>query len=179
MNPLTFIRVLGREPWNVARCSSLGCSGDRSYWSLSTANVLLRFSSERCLECLVSSCRGAENPTLYKFQDVRKKRRGRVSSISLSNTIIYVEPSVRPDDSRYGDNPNRLQRHTQFKIQYREAPCLPQACCKNILVRLWALQGILKESHSLFAMFHGPIRTLLDRQPSAEFARGHLHTSQC
>ncbi|XP_044955717.1 uncharacterized protein LOC123406291 isoform X2 [Hordeum vulgare subsp. vulgare] len=57
MNPLTFIRVLGREPWNVARCSSLGCSGDRSYWSLSTANVLLRFSSERCLECLVSSCR--------------------------------------------------------------------------------------------------------------------------
>ncbi|KAE8768213.1 vacuolar fusion protein CCZ1 [Hordeum vulgare] len=138
MNPLTFIRVLGREPWNVARCSSLGCSGDRSYWSLSTANVLLRFSSERCLECLVSSCRGAENPT-------------------------YVEPSVRPDDSRYGDNPNRLQRHTQFKI----------------LVRLWALQGILKESHSLFAMFHGPIRTLLDRQPSAEFARGHLHTSQC
>lgn len=27
---------------------------------------------------------------LYKFQDVRKKRRGRVSSISLSNTIMYV-----------------------------------------------------------------------------------------
>ncbi|EMS54092.1 hypothetical protein TRIUR3_07541 [Triticum urartu] len=43
-------------------------------------------------------------------------------------------------------------------------------------LRFGALQGILKESHSLFAMFHGPIRTLLDRQPSAEFARGHLHT---
>ncbi|KAE8805138.1 pentatricopeptide repeat-containing protein [Hordeum vulgare] len=27
----------------------------------------------------------------------------------------YVEPSVRPDDSRYGDNPNRLRRHTQFQ----------------------------------------------------------------
>ncbi|CAO2206786.1 unnamed protein product [Urochloa humidicola] len=42
--------------------------------------------------------------------------------------------------------------------------------------RCGALQGILKEAHSLFAMFHGPIRTLLDRQPSAELARGHLRT---
>ncbi|XP_062191873.1 vacuolar fusion protein CCZ1 homolog isoform X4 [Phragmites australis] len=42
--------------------------------------------------------------------------------------------------------------------------------------RCGALQEILKEVHSLFAMFHGPIRTLLDRQPSAELARGHLRT---
>ncbi|KAF8772857.1 hypothetical protein HU200_005245 [Digitaria exilis] len=42
--------------------------------------------------------------------------------------------------------------------------------------RCGALQGILKEAHSLFAMFHGPIRTLLDRQPSAELVRGHLCT---
>uniref|UniRef100_A0A0E0AVI7 CCZ1/INTU/HSP4 first Longin domain-containing protein n=1 Tax=Oryza glumipatula TaxID=40148 RepID=A0A0E0AVI7_9ORYZ len=42
--------------------------------------------------------------------------------------------------------------------------------------RCGALQGILKEVHSLFTMFHGPIRTLLDRQPSAELARGHLRT---
>lgn len=28
----------------------------------------------------------------------------------------YVEPSIRPDDSRYGENPNRLQRHTQFQV---------------------------------------------------------------
>lgn len=46
MNPLTYLRVLGPEPWNVA----------------------------------------------------------------------YVEPSIRPDDSRYGENPNRLQRHTQFQV---------------------------------------------------------------
>ncbi|KAF2315461.1 hypothetical protein GH714_039314 [Hevea brasiliensis] len=46
MNPLTFLRVLGPEPWNVA----------------------------------------------------------------------YVEPSIRPDDSRYRQNPNCLQRHTQFQI---------------------------------------------------------------
>ncbi|WP_436801124.1 glycine--tRNA ligase subunit alpha, partial [Streptomyces coeruleorubidus] len=23
-------------------------------------------------------------------------------------SVAYVEPSVRPDDSRYGENPNRL-----------------------------------------------------------------------
>ncbi len=46
MNPATFLRVLGPEPWNVA----------------------------------------------------------------------YVEPSVRPDDGRYGENPNRFQKHTQFQV---------------------------------------------------------------
>ncbi|XP_064995666.1 glycine--tRNA ligase, chloroplastic/mitochondrial 2 isoform X3 [Musa acuminata AAA Group] len=52
MNPLTFLRVLGPEPWNVA----------------------------------------------------------------------YAEPSVRPDDSRYGDNPNRLQCHTQFQVILKPDP---------------------------------------------------------
>ncbi len=46
MNPATFLRVLGPEPWNVA----------------------------------------------------------------------YVEPSVRPDDGRYGENPNRFQKHTQYQV---------------------------------------------------------------
>ena len=42
-----------------------------------------------------------------------------ISNETLKMTYIcfrYVEPSVRPDDSRYGDNPNRLQRHTQFQV---------------------------------------------------------------
>ncbi|KAG9144168.1 hypothetical protein Leryth_021484 [Lithospermum erythrorhizon] len=52
MNPLTFLRVLGPEPWNIA----------------------------------------------------------------------YVEPSIRPDDSRYGENPNRLQRHTQFQVILKPDP---------------------------------------------------------
>ncbi|MFI6521661.1 glycine--tRNA ligase [Spirillospora sp. NPDC050679] len=34
----------------------------------------------------------------------------------------YVEPSVRPDDSRYGDNPNRLQTHTQFQVVLKPEP---------------------------------------------------------
>jgi hypothetical protein len=31
-------------------------------------------------------------------------------------SVCYPEPSVRPDDSRYGANPNRVQRHTQFQV---------------------------------------------------------------
>jgi len=34
----------------------------------------------------------------------------------------YVEPSVRPDDSRYGENPNRLQTHTQFQVILKPDP---------------------------------------------------------
>ena len=40
--------------------------------------------------------------------------------------VAYVEPSVRPDDSRYGDNPNRLQTHTQFQVVIKPEPGNPQ-----------------------------------------------------
>ena len=56
MNPSTFLRVLGPEPWNVA----------------------------------------------------------------------YVEPSVRPDDGRYGENPNRFQKHTQYQVILKPDPGNPQ-----------------------------------------------------
>ncbi|MER7546028.1 glycine--tRNA ligase [Spirillospora sp. NPDC127506] len=36
--------------------------------------------------------------------------------------VAYTEPSVRPDDSRYGDNPNRLQTHTQFQVILKPEP---------------------------------------------------------
>jgi glycyl-tRNA synthetase alpha subunit len=42
--------------------------------------------------------------------------------------VCYPEPSVRPDDSRYGDNPNRVQRHTQFQVGRRaRVPRTPAA----------------------------------------------------
>ena len=56
MNPATFLRVLGPEPWNVA----------------------------------------------------------------------YVEPSIRPDDGRYGENPNRLQQFYQFQVILKPDPGNPQ-----------------------------------------------------
>ncbi|HYS35485.1 MAG TPA: glycine--tRNA ligase subunit alpha, partial [Pseudonocardiaceae bacterium] len=40
--------------------------------------------------------------------------------------VGYVEPSVRPDDSRYGENPNRLQTHTQFQVILKPDPGDPQ-----------------------------------------------------
>jgi glycyl-tRNA synthetase len=36
--------------------------------------------------------------------------------------VAYLEPSVRPDDSRYGANPNRLQTHTQFQVILKPEP---------------------------------------------------------
>ena len=40
--------------------------------------------------------------------------------------VAYVEPSVRPDDSRYGQNPNRQQTHTQFQVILKPEPGDPQ-----------------------------------------------------
>ncbi|MDQ2847554.1 MAG: glycine--tRNA ligase [Actinomycetota bacterium] len=40
--------------------------------------------------------------------------------------VAYVEPSVRPDDARYGENPNRLQTHTQFQVILKPDPGNPQ-----------------------------------------------------
>lgn len=34
----------------------------------------------------------------------------------------YVEPSRRPDDGRYGDNPNRLYQHHQFQVVMKPSP---------------------------------------------------------
>ncbi|WP_184693328.1 glycine--tRNA ligase [Saccharothrix tamanrassetensis] len=40
--------------------------------------------------------------------------------------VAYAEPSVRPDDARYGENPNRLQTHTQFQVVLKPDPGDPQ-----------------------------------------------------
>lgn len=40
--------------------------------------------------------------------------------------VAYVEPSVRPDDGRYGENPNRLQQHYQYQVILKPDPGNPQ-----------------------------------------------------
>ncbi|XP_057478111.1 vacuolar fusion protein CCZ1 homolog B-like isoform X2 [Actinidia eriantha] len=42
--------------------------------------------------------------------------------------------------------------------------------------RIDALRRVLKEVHSLFMMFHGSIRALLDKEPSGGLLRSHLYT---
>jgi len=75
MNPATFLRVLGKKPWNVA----------------------------------------------------------------------YVEPSRRPQDGRYGENPNRLQHYYQFQVILKPAPENPQEVFLESLERL----GINPSEHDI------------------------------
>lgn len=37
-------------------------------------------------------------------------------------SVAYVEPSRRPKDGRYGDNPNRLYQHHQFQVILKPSP---------------------------------------------------------
>ncbi len=36
--------------------------------------------------------------------------------------IAYIEPSRRPGDARYGDNPNRVYQHHQFQVILKPSP---------------------------------------------------------
>jgi len=40
--------------------------------------------------------------------------------------VAYVEPSIRPDDGRYGENPNRLQEFYQYQVILKPDPGNPQ-----------------------------------------------------
>jgi glycyl-tRNA synthetase len=59
--------------------------------------------------------------------------------------VGYVEPSVRPDDSRYGENPNRLQTHTQYQVILKPEPGNPQ----EIFLGSLAALGIDLEAHDV------------------------------
>jgi len=59
--------------------------------------------------------------------------------------VCYVEPSIRPDDSRFGENPNRVQRHTQFQVILKPDPGNPQELYLQSLEAL----GINCDSHDV------------------------------
>ena len=59
--------------------------------------------------------------------------------------VAYVEPSVRPDDGRYGINPNRLQQHHQFQVILKPDPGNPQELYLKSLLAL----GIDPEEHDI------------------------------
>jgi glycyl-tRNA synthetase len=50
--------------------------------------------------------------------------------------VVYVEPSVRPDDARYGENPNRIQTHTQLQVVLKPEPGDAQALYLDSLTAL-------------------------------------------
>ena len=59
--------------------------------------------------------------------------------------VGYVEPSYRPDDGRFGDNPNRMQMHTQFQVILKPDPGDPQELYLESLYTL----GIRREEHDI------------------------------
>ena len=50
--------------------------------------------------------------------------------------VAYVQPSRRPADGRYGDNPNRLQHYYQFQVIMKPAPENIQTLYINSLAAL-------------------------------------------
>jgi len=59
--------------------------------------------------------------------------------------VAYVEPSVRPDDSRYGQNPNRMQQHYQYQVILKPDPGNPQEIYLKSLESL----GIKQREHDI------------------------------
>ncbi|MCP4535939.1 MAG: glycine--tRNA ligase subunit beta [Chloroflexi bacterium] len=59
--------------------------------------------------------------------------------------VGYVEPSYRPDDGRYGENPNRMQLFYQYQVILKPDPGNPQ---ELYLESLYAL-GIRREEHDI------------------------------
>ncbi len=59
--------------------------------------------------------------------------------------VGYVEPSFRPDDGRFGDNPNRMQMHHQYQVILKPDPGNPQELYLNSLFAI----GIKREEHDI------------------------------
>ena len=50
--------------------------------------------------------------------------------------VAYLEPSRRPADGRYGENPNRLRQHYQYQVILKPPPDNPQDIYLNSLQSL-------------------------------------------
>ena len=57
----------------------------------------------------------------------------------------YVQPSRRPTDGRYGENPNRLQRYYQFQVIIKPSP----KNIKNIYLKSLSAIGIDVKKHDI------------------------------
>ena len=49
----------------------------------------------------------------------------------------YVQPSRRPTDGRYGENPNRLQHYYQYQVIIKPSPAQPAGLVSGVAGRDW------------------------------------------
>jgi len=59
--------------------------------------------------------------------------------------VVYVQPSRRPADGRYGENPNRLYKHTQLQVVLKPSP----ANIQDIYLDSLAAVGIDLKEHDI------------------------------
>lgn len=59
--------------------------------------------------------------------------------------VAYVQPSRRPTDGRYGENPHRVQKHYQFQVIIKPSP----ADIQDIYLQSLRACGIKLEEHDL------------------------------
>lgn len=83
-----------------------------------------------------------QNCILMQAYDVEKGA-GTMSPMTLLRSlgpepwnVAYVEPSRRPADGRYGQNPNRLYQHHQFQVIMKPSPANIQDLYLNSLIAL-------------------------------------------
>jgi len=60
-------------------------------------------------------------------------------------SAAYVQPSRRPADGRYGENPNRLQHYYQYQVIMKPSPADPQA----LLIESYRALGIDPMVHDI------------------------------
>lgn len=59
--------------------------------------------------------------------------------------VVYAQPSRRPADGRYGENPNRLYKHTQLQVILKPAP----ADVQDLYLESLAAVGINLKEHDI------------------------------
>ena len=59
--------------------------------------------------------------------------------------VAYAQPSRRPADGRYGENPNRLYKHTQFQVILKPSP----ADVQDLYLESLAAIGITLKEHDI------------------------------
>jgi glycyl-tRNA synthetase alpha chain len=92
-----------------------------------------------------------QNCIIMQAYDVEKGA-GTMSPMTLLRSlgpepwnVAYVEPSRRPADGRYGDNPNRLYQHHQFQVIMKPSPDNIQELYLDSLINL----GIDPKKHDI------------------------------